>query len=87
MEKLEETVLNCDLIEGEGRDDSPVAKAVRMATEAQAKAKSALEQNASQIFQLNSNFLSEEARQPWSKILAGKIRLWSMEGLEERSSQ
>jgi hypothetical protein len=39
MEKLEEAVLNCDLIEGEVRDDSPVANAVRMATEAQAKGK------------------------------------------------
>jgi hypothetical protein len=28
MEKLKEVVLNCDLMEGEVRDDSPVAKAV-----------------------------------------------------------
>jgi hypothetical protein len=73
MEKLEEAVLSCDLKEGEVRDDSPVAKTVRMATEVQAKAKSVVEHIASQIFQLFSNFLSEEVRQPWSKILAKKI--------------
>ena len=73
MEKLEEVALNRDLIEGEMRDDSPVAKAVRMAMEAQAKVKSAVEHIASQIFQLYSNFLSEEARQPWSKMPAKQI--------------
>ena len=50
MEKFEEAVLNHDLVEGEVRDDSPVAKAVQMATEAQAKAKSAVEHIASQTF-------------------------------------
>jgi hypothetical protein len=64
MEKLEEAVLNHDLAEGEVRNDSPLAKAVQTATEAQAKAKSAVEHITSQIFQLNSNFLSEEVRQP-----------------------
>jgi len=59
MEKLEKAVLNHVLIDGEVRDDSPVAKAVQTATEAQAKVKSALEHIASQIFQLYSNFLSE----------------------------
>ena len=44
-----------------------------MATDAQAKAKSAVEHIASQIFQLYSNFLLEEYRQPWSKILAKQI--------------
>jgi hypothetical protein len=48
MEKLEEAVLNCDLTEGEVRGDSPLAKAVQMATEAQAKAKSVVEHIASQ---------------------------------------
>ena len=43
MEKLEETVLNHDLADGEIRDGSPLAKAVQMATEAQAKAKSGVE--------------------------------------------
>ena len=51
----------------------PVATAVRMTIKAQAKAKSAVEHIASQIFQLYSNFLLEEARQPWSKILAEQI--------------
>ena len=57
MEKLKEVVLNRDLMEGEVRDDSPVAKVVRTATEAQAKAKSAVEHIACQIFQLYSKFL------------------------------
>ena len=48
-EKLEEVVLNRDLIEGEVRDDVPIAKAVRTATEAQAKANSAVEHITSQI--------------------------------------
>jgi hypothetical protein len=73
MEKLEEVVLNRDLIEGEVRDDSPVAKAVQTVTEAKAMAKSVVEHIASQIFQFYSNFLLEEARQPWSKILAEQI--------------
>ena len=66
-------VLNRDLVEGEVRDDSPVAKAVQTVTEAQAKAKSVVEHIPSHISQLYSNFLSEEARQPWNKILAKQI--------------
>eukprot|EP00804_Cyclotella_cryptica_P001257 CCRYP_012760-RA/>CCRYP_012760-RA protein AED:0.37 eAED:0.37 QI:34/0/0.5/1/1/1/2/0/392 len=66
-EKLEEAVLSRDLTEGEVRDDSALSKAIDKATEAQTKAKSAVEQVANQIFQLYSNFLSEEARQPWTK--------------------
>eukprot|EP00804_Cyclotella_cryptica_P029600 CCRYP_017308-RA/>CCRYP_017308-RA protein AED:0.23 eAED:0.61 QI:0/0/0/0.75/1/1/4/0/372 len=72
-EKLEEAVLSRDLTEGEVRDDSALSKAIDKATEAQTKAKSAVEQVANQIFQLYSNFLLEEARQPWSKILAEQI--------------
>eukprot|EP00804_Cyclotella_cryptica_P009052 CCRYP_003147-RA/>CCRYP_003147-RA protein AED:0.45 eAED:0.45 QI:0/-1/0/1/-1/1/1/0/63 len=58
-----------DLTEGKVRDDSAFSKAIDKATEAQTKAKSSVEQVANQIFQLYSNFLSEEVRQPWSKIL------------------
>jgi hypothetical protein len=64
MEKLEEAVLNCELIKKEVRDDSLIAKAVQMVTEAQARAKSVVEHIASQIFKLYSNVLLEEARQP-----------------------
>jgi hypothetical protein len=39
MENLKEAVLNHDLMEGEVRDDSPVAEAVQTATEAQEKRK------------------------------------------------
>ncbi len=72
-EKLEEAVLNRDFADGEVKDDSALSKAIDKATEAQSKAKSAVEHVANQIFQLYSNFLSEEARQPWSKILAEQI--------------
>ena len=67
-ENLEDVVLNRDIGD----------KAVLTATKAQAKANSAVEHIASQIFQLYSSFLSEEARQPWSKILAKQIdsSLW-----------
>ncbi len=62
-EKLEEVVLNRDLTEIEGRDDSVLSKAIDKVKEAQTKAKSAVENVANQVFQLYSNFLSEEARQ------------------------
>eukprot|EP00804_Cyclotella_cryptica_P020672 CCRYP_003485-RA/>CCRYP_003485-RA protein AED:0.36 eAED:0.36 QI:0/-1/0/1/-1/1/1/0/147 len=59
-------------------DDSALSEAIDKATEAQTKAKSAVEHVANQIFQLYSNFLSEEARQPWSNFLAEQIdcSLW-----------
>ena len=44
-----------------------------MTSKAQVKVKSTVEHMASQIFQLYSNFLSKEARQPWNKILAEQI--------------
>eukprot|EP00804_Cyclotella_cryptica_P013425 CCRYP_005163-RA/>CCRYP_005163-RA protein AED:0.25 eAED:0.61 QI:0/0/0/1/1/1/2/0/411 len=72
-EKQEEAVLSRDLTEGKVRDDSALSKAIDEATEAQTKAKSAVEHVANQIFQLYSNFLSDEAMQPWSKILAEQI--------------
>jgi hypothetical protein len=50
MEKLEEVVLNRDHAEGKDRDESPLAKAVRTASKAQAKAKSAVVHITSQIF-------------------------------------
>ncbi len=72
-EKFEEAVLNCDFAEGEVADDSALSKAIDKATEAQLKANNAVEHDSNQIFQLYSNFLSEEARQPWSKILVEEI--------------
>jgi hypothetical protein len=83
-ETLEEAVLNRDRTEGKVRDDSPPAKAVQTVFEAQAKAKNVVEHIASQIFQIYSNFLSEEARQPWSMILAEQM---DSEGLEGHSAQ
>ncbi len=72
-EKLEEAVLNCDLNEIEGRDESVLSKAIEKAKEAQTKAKRAVDHVANQVFQLYSNFLSEEERQPWNKILTEQI--------------
>ena len=63
-EKLEEAVLNPDLVEGKVKDDSALSKAVDKATEAQIKAKSAVVQITNQVFQLYSNFLLEEVIQP-----------------------
>ena len=63
-EILEEVVLNHDLMEGKVKDDSALSKAVDKASEAQTKTKSAVVHVANQIFQLYSNFLSEEVRQP-----------------------
>ena len=74
-EKLEEVELNRDITEVEGRDDSALSKAIEKVKEAQTKAKSAVDHVANQVFQLYSNFLSEEARQPWNKILAEQIEV------------
>jgi hypothetical protein len=68
-------VLNHEFAEGEVKDYSALSKAIDKATEAQSKAKSVVEHVTNRIFQLYSNFLSEEARQPWSKILAKQINL------------
>ena len=48
--KLKEVVLNCDVAEGEVRDDCTLAKAIKTATKAQAKAKSVVENTTNQIF-------------------------------------
>jgi uncharacterized protein YukE len=72
-EKVEEAELNREITEVEERDDSALSKAIEKAKEAQTKAKSAVDHVANQVFQLYSNFLSEEARQPWNKILAEQI--------------
>ena len=67
-EKVEEAVLNRDITEVKGRDNSALSKAIKKAKEAQTKAKKAVDHVANQVFQLYSNFLSEEVRQPWNKI-------------------
>ena len=72
-EKVEEVELNREITEVEGRDNSALSKAIEKAKEAQTKAKSAVDHIANQVFQLYSNFLSEEARQSWNKILAEQI--------------
>ncbi len=49
-----------------GRDDNPSKKnAVEKATEAVAHEKEAIESLISQVLQLYSNLLGEEARRPW----------------------
>jgi uncharacterized membrane protein len=67
MEELKKAVPNPNLIEREVMDDSNLSKAVKTATQAQAKTKSVVEHIANQIFQLYANFLSEKARQLWKK--------------------
>ncbi len=57
IKMLKEAVLNRDLTEGEGKDDSVLSKAINKANEAQTKAKSAVEHVSNQVFQLYSNFL------------------------------
>ena len=76
--KLEEVVLNHDLTEGKVKDGSALSKDVDKASEAQVKAKSVVVHIANQIFQLYSNFFLEETRQPWSKILAERLRMFLM---------
>ena len=65
--------MNCDLTDTKDRDNSVLSKAIDKAKEAQTKAKSAVAHVNNQVFQLYSNFLLEEARQPWNKILAEQI--------------
>ena len=83
--KLKEAVLNHDLAEGKVKDDSALSKAINKASEAQTKAKSAVVHVANQVFQLYSNFLLEEARQPWSKILVEQIECSPWKDLSPRS--
>ena len=65
--------MNCDLVEGEAKDNSALSKAVDKVTEAHTKGKHVVVHIDNQVFQLYSNFLLEEARQLWSKILEEQI--------------
>jgi hypothetical protein len=57
-----------------GRDDHPPKKkAVEKATEAVAHKQETIESLITQVFQLYSNLLMEEARRPWCKILGEQI--------------
>ena len=59
-----------------GRDENPPEeKAVLKATEAVIREKETCESLITQVFQLYSNLLMEEARRPWSKILGEKIEV------------
>ena len=62
-----------DLTEIEGREGSVLSYAINKAKEAQTKVKSAVAYVTNKVFQLYSNFLLEEARQPWNKIPAEQI--------------
>ena len=53
----------------------PEKKAVQNATEAVAHEQETYESMISQVFQLYSNLLMEEARRPWSKILGEQIEV------------
>jgi hypothetical protein len=54
----------------------PKEKAVQKATEAGICTDEAVESIANQVFQLNSNLLTEEARRPWCKILGEQIDIF-----------
>ena len=57
-----------------GKDENPPEKkAVEKASEAVAREEETIESLITQVFQLYSNLLSEEARRPWMKILGEQI--------------
>ena len=53
----------------------PEKKAMQKATEAVTCKKETCESLITQVFQLYSNLLTEEARRPWSKILGEQIEV------------
>ena len=73
MNKLKEAVLNHDIVDGKVEEDFALAKAAKATTETQEKAKEVVASIANQIFQLHSNFLSEETMLPWNKIFSEQI--------------
>ena len=62
-----------------GRGDNPPKKKAVDATEAVAHKKETMESLITQVLQLYSNLLTEEARRPWCKILGEQIdvTLWN----------
>ncbi len=59
-----------------GKDENPPErKAVEKASEAVARKEETIESLITQVFQLYSNLLSEEARRPWSKILEEQVKV------------
>jgi len=71
--KLKEALLGLEISQGEIKEDSAQAKAVKAATDVHDKAKEAIMSVANQVFLLYSNLLSEEVKQSWNKILAEQI--------------
>ena len=68
----------------------PKKKAVQKATEAITREKETCESLITQVFQLYSNLLTEEARRPWSKILGEQIEVtpWTnLFGVEHTEEQ
>ena len=63
-EKLEEVVLNRDLTEGKGKDDSVLSKAINKAKEAQTKAKSAVVHISYQSFSSMPIFSRKSPQEP-----------------------
>ena len=68
----------------------PKKKAVQKTTEAVTRKKETCESLITQVFQLYSNLLTEEARRPWSKILGEQIEVtpWTdLFGVEHTKEQ
>ena len=63
-EQAKRSSLNSDTTEGEVKEDSTLAKALKRATKAQEKTKQAVASIANLIFQLYANFLTEKACWP-----------------------
>ena len=70
--KLEEAKLSFKIYQG-NLEDSAQAKAVKTATKSHEKSMEAITSVTNQIFLLYSNLSSEEAKQPWNKILAKQV--------------
>ena len=72
------------------RPPPPKKKAVQKATEAVIHEKETCESIITQVFQLYSNLLTEEARRPWNKILGEQIEVtpWAdLNGVEHTEEQ
>ena len=69
---------------------TPEKKVVQKATEAVTREKETCESLITQVFQLFSNLLMEEARRPWNKILGEQIKVipWTdLFGVEHTKEQ
>ena len=79
-QKLQEATEALANYEGRG-ENPPEKKTVQKATDAVACKQETYKSLITQVFQLYSNLLTEEARRPWSKILVEQIEVTPWTGL------